>query len=141
MIAVDTNVLVYAHGEHFPKHSAAKHRLIELAKGRASWGLPSICVHEFLRVVTHPRLLSSPYSVSEATDAMSVLLESPNCTLLLPADAHWHYVAEAVDEADARGNLVFDAAIVAICRENGVSHLLSEDRDFDRFVEFPTLRL
>ena len=49
--------------------------------------------------------------------------------------------AEAVREADAIGNLVFDAQIVALCRESGVSRLLTEDRDFDRFTGFSTERL
>jgi predicted nucleic acid-binding protein len=36
---------------------------------------------------------------------------------------------------------VFDAQIVAVCRETGVSELLTEDRDFDRFRNFRTRRL
>ncbi len=32
-----------------------------------------------------------------------------------------------------KGNLLYDAQIVAVCRENGVSDILSEDRDFSRF--------
>jgi predicted nucleic acid-binding protein len=47
----------------------------------------------------------------------------------------------AATEAHAIGNLVFDAQIVAVCREVGVSALLTEDRDFDRFPGFSTLRL
>ena len=44
-------------------------------------------------------------------------------------------------DGDAAGNLAFDAQIVAICREGGVSELLTEDRDFDRFRGFRTVRL
>jgi predicted nucleic acid-binding protein len=38
-----------------------------------------------------------------------------------------------MQEADARGNLVFDAQIIALCREHGVSKILSNDRDLERF--------
>jgi predicted nucleic acid-binding protein len=40
---------------------------------------------------------------------------------------------EAARAADARGNLAFDAQIAAVCREQGVSRLLTADRDFARF--------
>jgi predicted nucleic acid-binding protein len=36
---------------------------------------------------------------------------------------------------------VFDAQIVALCREAGVSALLTEDRDFARFSRFRATRL
>jgi hypothetical protein len=39
----------------------------------------------------------------------------------------------AVLSADARGNLVFDAQIAAVCLEHGASNLLTLDRDFARF--------
>ncbi len=141
MIAVDTNVLVYAHGEQFAKHAAAKQRLTALAEGRQKWGIPAICVREFLRIVTHPRVLSSPFSMPEAITALTAVLASPSVEMLLPGEQHWLYLAEAAEESDARGNLVFDAAIVAICRENGATELITEDRDFARFARFKTSRL
>ena len=55
----------------------------------------------------------------------------------------WPLLAQAVTDAAAAaaGNLVFDAQIVALCREAGVSQPLTDDRDFDRFPGFRTLRL
>ena len=44
-------------------------------------------------------------------------------------------------EADTRGNLAFDAQIVAVCREHGCNTLLTLDRDFARFKKFKTLSL
>ena len=61
--------------------------------------------------------------------------------VLSPGPAFAARFAEAAREADAVGNLVFDAQIVALCREAGVSVLLTEDRDFDRFPGFRTARL
>jgi toxin-antitoxin system PIN domain toxin len=141
VIAVDTNVLVYAHVEQFPKHAAARTRLESLAEGRRKWGIPSVCVQEFLRIVTHPRVLRSPYPLSEAITALNSVLASPSAEILLPGEQHWLYLIEASEEAGARGNLIFDAAIVAICRENGATEIVTEDRDFDRFSDFPTARL
>jgi len=141
VIAVDTNILVYAHGRQFAKHDAARQRIVTLAEGAMPWGIPSVCLQEFLRVVTHPRVLTAPYSMPEAIAALAAVLASPTAEVLLPGPNHWLYLAEAAEEADARGNLVFDAGIVAICRESGVTELITEDRDFDRFQRFTTSRL
>lgn len=141
MIAVDTNILVYAHREELPKHEPARRRLTQLAEGAALWGLPVFCLGEFLRVITHPRLFDPPHSARESCDALSRLLASPSVSILMPGPGYAELLSQAVTEANAVGNLVFDAQIVAVCRETGVSALLTEDRDFDRFAGFGTARL
>ena len=138
MIAVDTNILVHAHREESPKHAAAHERVAGLAESHARWGIPVFCIGEFVRVVTHPRLFDSPHSAEEACEALARLLASPSLTVLRPGIDFPLLFAEAVREANAIGNLVFDAQIVALCRETGVSRLLTEDRDFDRFKGFGT---
>jgi toxin-antitoxin system PIN domain toxin len=140
LIAVDTNVLVYAHREEVPQHRKARRRLIELAEGHARWAIPVFCLGEFLRVISHPRLFDPPFSVAEAVDALARVLGSPSLVVLVPGDDFAALLLEAVTEADAIGNLVFDAQIVALCREAGVASLLTHDRDFDRFRGFPTAR-
>ncbi len=55
MIAVDTNIIVYAHREDSPWHQAAAARVAELAEGSAAWAVPWPCIAEFLAIVTHPR--------------------------------------------------------------------------------------
>ena len=141
MIAVDTNILVYAHREELPQHAAARRRLTALAEGDAPWAIPVFCLGEFVRVVTHPRLFDPPHTIDEACAALDRLLESPTVRILNPAERFWAMLAQAVREADAMGNLVFDAQLAALCRENGVSALLTEDRDFDRFAGLRTERL
>ena len=61
--------------------------------------------------------------------------------MAVPGPAYPTLLVEAIREANAIGNLVFDAQIVALCRENGISRLLTEDRDFDRFGGLATERL
>lgn len=141
MIAVDTNVLVYAHRQELLKHRSARRRLVELAESPAAWSIPVFCLGEFLRLISHPRLFDPPYRPSEACEALCRILESPSLTVLYPGPAYPELLTEAVCEAEAVGNLVFDAQIVALCREWGAAALLTEDRDFDRFADFPTERL
>jgi toxin-antitoxin system PIN domain toxin len=132
---------VYAHREELPQHRKARTRLVHLAEGPARWALPVFCLGEFLRVVTHPRLLAPPFTVEEACAALGRVLASPSLVVPAPGERFWPLLAEAVREGHAAGNLAFDAQMVALCREAGVSALLTEDRDFDRFPQFRTLRL
>lgn len=141
MIAVDTNVLVYAHREELPQHRAARAKLTALAEADRTWGIPVFCVAEFVRVVTHPKLFDPPYGADEACRAVDQLLASPSVRVLHSGPSFFAHFAEAVRDANAVGNLVFDAQIVAVCRESGVTSLLTEDRDFARFRRFKTERL
>jgi toxin-antitoxin system PIN domain toxin len=138
VIAVDTNILVYAHREELPQHRKARARLTALAEADAPWGIPVFCIAEFVRVVTHPKLFDPPYDADDACRAVDQLLASPSVRVLHSGASFVTHFAEAVREANAVGNLVFDAQIVAICRESGVTSLLTEDRDFARFRRFKT---
>lgn len=138
MIAVDTNVLVYAHREEFAEHRAARELLMSLAEGAALWGIPVFCLGEFLRVVTHPEILRPPTPLKTATATLGTLLESASLRILAPGDQFPRLLFEAVAQARATGNLVVDAQIVAVCREHGVRALRSNDRDFARFTGIET---
>jgi predicted nucleic acid-binding protein len=61
MIAVDTNVLVYAHREELRQHRSARSKLIALAESDTPWSIPVFCIGEFVRVVTHPKVFDPPY--------------------------------------------------------------------------------
>jgi len=132
VIAIDTNVLVYANREEFPRHRDALRRLTVLAEGPAPWGIPVFCLGEFLRVVTHPRVLDPPSTLEEALAFLAALSGSPSYRCLLPDAAFSNALAAVSREGAATGNLMFDAQTAAVCRVNGAT-LLTEDRDFSRF--------
>ncbi len=133
MIAVDTNVLVYAHRVETELHAEAARELIALAEGAAHWGLPIFCAAEFLRVVTHRRVFRPPSTLERAVDFLNGVVASPSCRVVLPGAGFLDLLTATSRAADARGNLLFDAQIVALCREHGISTLLTNDRDFERF--------
>jgi predicted nucleic acid-binding protein len=89
MIAVDTNILIYAHRQDAPFHQPAARRVIELAEGRATWAIPWPCLHEFLAVVTRQGIYSPPTPLSVALDHVDALLESPTLVLLAESEQHW----------------------------------------------------
>jgi uncharacterized protein len=141
VIAVDTNVLVYAHRSEFRQHGAALEALTALAEGRELWGLPAPCLSEFLRVVTHPGILKPPSTTEEAAAALEGLLQSASVRLLLPGERHATTLFDLSRRYQLTGNLVFDAQIVAVCLEHGVREILTNDRDFQRFDEVETRAL
>ena len=138
MIAVDTNILVYAHRAEMPQHRAAERRLRELATGAAAWALPVFCLGEFVRVVTHPKVFQPASTIDQALGAMAALLESESLRVLMPGERYPLLLAETVRGGRATGNLVFDAQIAAVCREHGATRVLTFDRDSARF---PGIRL
>ena len=134
MIAVDTNVLIYAHRRETERHSKALAQLKSLAEGDAPWGLPVFCIAEFVRVVTHLRVFTPPSDLRVALDFVDRLLESPSIRLLLPGETYPGTFRGVCESAGVRGNLAFDAQIVASCIEHGVHELVTADRDFARFA-------
>jgi len=134
VIALDTNILIHADREEMPLHQRALAVVHELAEGREAWALPIFCVGEFLRVVSHDRVFDPPTPVLEAMATLESLLASPSARLLVPGQQYLPLLREMLEtSSSARGNLVFDAQIAALCLEHGATTLLSEDRDFARF--------
>lgn len=133
MIAVDTNVLVYAHRQDAPFHSAAASAVRQLAEGPALWALPWPCLHEFYSVVTHPRIYDPPSSPDQAIEQVGAWLESPSVVTLSEGDTYWAVLTPLLAQAKATGPLVHDARVAALCLSHGVRELWTADRDFSRF--------
>jgi uncharacterized protein len=133
MIAVDTNLLVYAHRADSTWHDAAATCLKELAEGAAPWALPWPCVHEFLAIVTHPRIYDPPTPLAAAIDQVDAWLEAPGLTLLAESTGYWEALRQALRGGRVAGPMVHDARVAALCRHHGVRELWTADRDFGRF--------
>jgi toxin-antitoxin system PIN domain toxin len=133
VIAVDTNVLVYAHRRDSPWHEPAYERLSELATGRSPWGIPWSCLHEFAAIVTHPRIYAPPSRPAQAIDQIDAWLESPSVTLLAEGEGYWATLKSLMEEGRVSGPLIHDARIAAVCLLHGVRELWTADRDFGRF--------
>ena len=133
MIAVDTNILVYAHRRDSAFHAPAVTRLRELAEGRPPWAIPWPCIHELLAVVTHPRLFDPPSTLDEAVDQVEAWLESPALVVMSEQDGYWEDLRTFLSQGRIIGPQVHDARIAALCAQHGVRELWSADRDFSRF--------
>jgi len=133
LIAVDTNILVYASRTETEFHEPAVRLITQLAESERPWAIPWPCAYEYLRVVTHPRLFKPPSTQAEAIGRLNLLSASPSLTLIGPGPAHFDNLVGAAEQSGARGNLFFDVHIAAICREHGITEIMTMDRDFSRF--------
>lgn len=138
MIAVDTNILVYAHRADSEWHETALRQVLSLAEGQSRWAIPWPCVHEFLAIVTHPRIYSPPSPLETALQSLAAWLEGGNCVGIAEGPGYFDVLRRLAIEGHVGGGLIHDARIAALCLHHGVTVLWSSDRDFTRF---PLLKL
>jgi hypothetical protein len=133
VIAVDTNILVYAHRADAAFHDRARAVLESLAGGARQWAVPWPCAHEFLAVVTHPRIYRTPTPAATAFAQLRALQTLPNLAFIAECDDYLDRLEPLALAARAHGGAIHDARIAAICLSHGVAELWSADRDFARF--------
>jgi uncharacterized protein len=139
LIAVDTNVLVYAHRREASEHSVAAQLLRGLAESAEPWAIPWPCVYEFFSVVTNARIWRQTASTpADAWGQLQAWFASPSLRLLAETEAYTELLGELAQRPRVRGPIIHDARIAAICLAHGVERLLSRDRDL---ALFPELRL
>lgn len=133
MIAVDTNILVYAHREDSPKHLIANKIITQLAESTQTWAITSPSLHEFLATVTHPKIYKPATPLSLALEQINCWLESPNLVVLHESIGYWQTFQTLITQAKTTGAQIHDARIAALCLHHGVTELITADRDFLKF--------
>ena len=134
MFVVDTNVLVYAADSDSPFHEVSR-ELIETSRSQAAaWYSTWAIVYEFLRVVTHPRVMRHPWTVSDAWRFIEALRAAPGFDLLVPTPRHATVAAQVITEIPhLSGNILHDAHTAVLMREHGIARIYTRDTDFHRF--------
>jgi len=134
MHVVDTNLLVYGADKDSPDHARCRALLEQWRSATTPWYVTWGIVYEFLRVVTHPRVLVHPFSAAQAWAFLDALFASPSLRMLTETDRHRHVAADVFSETPGiSGNLVFDAHTAILMRENGIKTIYTRDTDFNRF--------
>jgi len=131
--AVDTNILVYASRADSPFYEAAEAALDRLAGSGQPWAIPWQCIHEFLAIVTHPRIYRPPTPLSDALIQVDCWLECRSLTLIGELQGYWDELRPMAEQARLTGPRFHDARVAAVCRQHGVETLWSADRDLSRF--------
>lgn len=138
MMAVDSNILIYALREESTWNLQARKVLRELAAAPEPWAIPWPCVHEYLAIATHARIFHPPTPLNDALLQMRNWMESPTLVLLHESDGFLGVLEEVLRRSIIQGPMVHDARIVALCLRHGVKKLLTADRDFSRFPQLRT---
>jgi uncharacterized protein len=138
MIAVDTNIFVYAHRPDMQHHRVAQRAIKQLAEGNARWAIAWPSIHEFYRVVTDARLYKVPTPPAAAIAQISAWMGSPSLAMIGEAENHFDVLSQMALRSNVTGPRIHDARIAAICLCNGVSELWTADRDFSYFPKLKT---
>lgn len=134
MLAVDTNILVYAADADSPFHDACRRWLQRQRERPDAWYTTWPILYEFLRVTTHPRVMRRPWNAAAAWRFVAGLLASPGLSVLAPTQRHADVAADLIAEyPHLAGNLFHDAHTATLMREHGVRLICTRDADFSRF--------
>ena len=129
---LDTNVLLYASDASSPFHERAANLLGSLARGPEILYLFWPVLLGYLRIVTHPGILTNPLSPADALRNVESLLDRPHVRAPGELDGFWSIFRSTAGDRP-RGNDVPDAHVAALMRQHGVRVIYTHDRDFRRF--------
>lgn len=137
MIALDTNLLIYAHRLDSPEHKrsvAATHRAAK--QGVAT---TAICVVEFVSVVTAEGYAKRhPSSVTDCATFLADFRTQGSLAILRPVSDFEIRLFSVANKLGVRGRRLHDLAIGLIALEGGARELWTHD---ETFVAPPGLRV
>lgn len=134
----DANVLLYASDETSTYHAQARAFLEQVASSDDLVYLFWPTVMAYLRIATHPAIFERPLRPVDAVTNVERLLALTHVQTVGEHDRFWASYLRVAGEADARGNLVPDAHVVALMVENGIRTIWTHDRDYRRFPGIET---
>lgn len=94
--------------------------------------MAAIVMSSFVRIVTHPKIFTTPLAIGEALSTMDAIKKRPNCVAVAPSDRHWRIFGDLCRRTRAKGNHVPDAFLAALAIDSG-SELITTDTDFARY--------
>jgi len=128
----DVNVLVNAYREDAAHHEPCRAVVEDAMASPAAFGVASLVLSGFLRVITHRRVFKTPASLVDAIEFLDVLTGAPQVVPITPGPRHWDIFTGLCLDARATGSLIPDAYLAAIAIESGCE-FITTDRDFARF--------
>jgi toxin-antitoxin system PIN domain toxin len=134
MLLSDVNVLVYAFRAGSDHHEDCRDLLMRCVNGDEAYGMASLVLSGFVRIVTHPRVFEVPDPIGAALAFANALRAPDHCVPVEPGARHWEIFERLCREANARGNLVPDAYLAALAIESGCEWITT-DRDYARFPD------
>ena len=132
MIIPDTNLLLYTCNTTDPHHAQAKLWCERVMSGPEPVALLPAVIFGFVRISTHPKIFSLPFSVHEAQEHVLSWLALPHVRIVDVVREDIESVLAILCDVGTAGNLTTDAQIAAVAmRLDATVH--TADLDFARF--------
>ncbi len=138
MTALDTNIIIGIMVSSSSFHEEALRGLNNLSD--------DICVTptnvgETLRILTHPKVFSSPLKIGKAISALADLIETYAIRILDEDINWWKNLAEIEKQIPGlKGNEVFDARIAICLKQHNVKRIVTRDSDFKKYSFLQSIR-
>jgi uncharacterized protein len=138
MIALDTNLLVYAHRAGTSEHEAARSAVLRAIDDPRGWGICLPSITEFWSIVTRPGIPGGPSSLAVVTHFFHYLLVEGHGSLWTPGPGFGQRLLRWASSLRVEGKRIFDLQIAAIAYEHGAREIWTHDR---RFVSVPSVKV
>jgi predicted nucleic acid-binding protein len=135
MIAIDTNLLIYAHRSATTEHRPARRAIETALNSRGGCGITLPSIAEFYSVVTHPAASGRPSSAKAAADFLASLREA-GVEELAPGPAFATRLVQMAADLGVVGARIFDLQIGLCALDSGATELWTHDGGF---VKIPGL--
>ena len=137
MIAIDTNLLVYAHRSRTPEHARAQKAIARAVGADSGWGMAAASLAEFWAIATHPASEGRPSAPAQAAAFVGALVQA-GAQIWLPGPGFGDRLLQLAADLNVVGARIFDLQIALTAFEGGATDLWTHDA---RFVKVPGLRL
>jgi predicted nucleic acid-binding protein len=134
MIAIDTNILIYAHRSSTPESRAARGAIQRALVDPRGCGMSAPSIAEFWSVVTHPASAGRPSTPGEARRFLTALIEDSGLTVWLAGPGFGPRLSRLAEKLEIRGARIFDLHIALAAFDNGATEIWTHD---PRFVAVP----
>lgn len=132
MLLLDVNVWVYAHREDAPGHGQYKKFVESILENDSPFGVSTLVMSGFLRIVTHPKVFDPPTPLETALLFTESIIGHPDGVIVAPGGHHWKIFTDLCRKVNPKGNLIPDAYLAALAIESG-NTWVTTDRDYSRF--------
>jgi uncharacterized protein len=130
MIAIDTNLLIYAHRARTPENRAARRAIRGASSDVRGWGIALPSIAEFWSVVTHASATGGPSPAKQAHGFLSALIGEAGADIFVPRDGFWERLLRLAAGLHIQGPRIFDLQIALTAFESGASEIWTHDAGF-----------
>jgi hypothetical protein len=137
MIAIDTNLLVFAHRTQVSEHRAARKAIEKASMDSDGWGFTLTNLLEFWSIVTHPAAPPRPSTPAEASAFVQSLIRDADAQIWLPGEGFDQRLMQLGSKLRVSGPRIFDLTVALIALEAGAGEIWTHDFGF---LSLPGLR-